>query len=93
MTTTYNIVRVSNVEPDYAKTICGTKNTFTAEKSLLQNKCKCPWNVKSKGNCPCKVLAYYQNSDITQNSSTSFYSAFAQAYNNHKDIILSPDDI
>lgn len=93
MTTIYNIIRVGNVEPDYTKTTRGTKNTFTAEKSLLQNKCKCSWNVRSKGNCPCKVLAYYQNSDITQNSSTSFYSAFAKAYNNHMDIILSPDDV
>ncbi len=87
----YNVVRVGNVEP--INKSLHHKKTFTAQEHLLTNRCKCSFEIKCEKKCKCKTLAYYQNSDIVFNCHNSFYRAFANAYNNHKDIIISPDDV
>ncbi len=86
----YNIVRVSSVEPNQANYKKPNIVTLTsAEKKLLEKKCKCGWGNK----CTCKSLAYYENSGINGNARLGFYGAFAQAYNTHTDVIISPDDV
>jgi hypothetical protein len=51
--------------------------------------CECRYNK-----CSCSVLYYIENSVANCKSHTnSFYSAFASAYNNHEDLVLSPDDV
>ena len=44
--------------------------------------------------CNCKVLAYLENSECnTYSHPNSFYGSFVNAYNNHEDLVLSPDDV
>lgn len=56
---------------------------------------KCPHrNIWPRVECKCKALTYYEN--ITVNSggtSNAFLHAVMNAYNNHNDLILSPDDV
>ena len=60
-----------------------------AQKQWLKTKCE-HWD----GKCDCKVLAYIENCEAnTSAHSNSFYGAFVQAYNNHEDLMLSPDDV
>lgn len=40
-----------------------------------------------------KVLAYYANNEINYSRNGSLFDAFLQAYNNHEDITLVPDDV
>ena len=59
-----------------------------AQQNILSNKCD------HYGHCTCHLLAYIENSEANfSNHSNSFFGAFLLAYDNHKDIILSPDDI
>lgn len=88
----YNIVRVSNVEPEQKYVRPNVITLTTAEKELLEKKCKCAWQVKKNG-CPCKSLAYYENNGVCKRTGLGFYGAFAQAYNTHTDVIISPDDV
>jgi hypothetical protein len=78
-----SIVRVSGVE-------------------LIEPNYKIPKPFDSKGNLfdsingwkgKGSVLAFYQNSQINYRSQAPFLNAFVQAYNNHGDIVLSPDDV
>eukprot|EP01111_Echinosteliopsis_oligospora_P006315 TRINITY_DN20399_c0_g1_i1.p1 TRINITY_DN20399_c0_g1~~TRINITY_DN20399_c0_g1_i1.p1 ORF type:complete len:283 (+),score=35.55 TRINITY_DN20399_c0_g1_i1:40-888(+) len=54
---------------------------------------KCKSHYRS-GTCPCKILAYEENIPCNVASSGHpFFCAFLNAYNNHQDITLSPDDV
>lgn len=58
-----------------------------ARNNLLRMKCRCEFGTL----CKCVVKAYYENNPAKING--GFYRAFAYAYNNHKGLILSPDDV
>lgn len=94
----YNVVRVGNVEPKPVQPdryVSKRKPVEDTKEYLFSTKCKCAWSTtRNTGEkCKCNVLAYYQNSKITTQVVPAFYSAFSYAYDNHKDIILSPDDV
>lgn len=62
--------------------------SVNAKESWKRTKCN-HWDKK----CKCTVLSYEENCVAnTYGHSNSFYSAFANAYNNHEDVVLSPDD-
>lgn len=53
-------------------------------------KCECGW----RNECSCSILYYVENGIANYHCYTnSFYSAFLYAYNNHEDVVLSPDDV
>lgn len=82
------IVQLQDLEP-----VRKSYETYRLDtkKSWKQSFCKC-WNLGKE--CTCKILYYEENceSNVYQHKN-AVYGAFVEAYNNHKDIILSPDDI
>lgn len=46
-------------------------------------------------NCTCTVLTCFENCEATLPSASAngMFSAFLEAYNNHQDILLAPDDV
>ncbi len=53
-----------------------------------------PNSLRTKEDCKCTILNYMQNVEVnTQLYSNPFYDAFIQAYNEHQELILSPDDV
>ncbi len=82
------IVKIQDLEPVKQNQQYSTSKPDT-QKRWLQTKCD-HW----QGGCGCKVLCYLENSESnTPTHSNSFYGAFVQAYNNHEDVMLSPDDV
>lgn len=65
-----------------------TSDSINNKKQMLKRKCT------HYGDCTCKIIFYEEscNANIHYNVHP-FYDAFCQAYNNHKDVILSPDDV
>lgn len=55
---------------------------------------KCKHRFQSDRTCTCEFLYSTANCESnTRCHSNSFYGAFVEAYNTHKDIVLSPDDV
>jgi hypothetical protein len=82
---TYHTVRIQNLPPVKA----GYQYSVTAPQETWKRK-KCNHYQA----CNCNVLHYSENCTAnTYSHSNSFYGAFVQAYNNHEDLILSPDDV
>lgn len=87
----YNIVRCMNVEPDVSKSHRRRVNSNDCRNALFYSKCKHRYD--RRGECKCSILAYHENLPAEYSTQPAFYRAFCEAYNNHYDIILSPDDI
>jgi hypothetical protein len=81
---TYRIIRVGNAEPTVAEGNSRLKEL--SEEFMKQN-----WMGSHFGRG--QVLAYYENNPAHIQSNKSFFQTFSQAYNNHLDVILSPDDV
>ena len=79
----YRVVKIQKLDP---VKIMDSECQCT-EKSWLEKKCR------HRGSCACSVLCYQENNKATLINNNNFYGAFVVAYNNHCDIILSPDDI
>jgi len=84
---TYNIRKCMNVVPNKKNVKYGKINPNESKNKLFLSKCNC------RSKCKCNILAYYENIQAEYAKQPAFYSAFCEAYNNHYDIILSPDDI
>lgn len=53
-----------------------------------------PASLKNKEECKCQIMTYVENIEVnTHLISNPFYDAFITAYNNHNELILSPDDM
>lgn len=89
----YNVVRCMNVEPDLTKKRYQRKvNPDESKNTLFYTKCQHRYS-RSGEKCKCNILAYHENIQAEYSAQPAFYRAFCEAYNNHYDIILSPDDI
>lgn len=82
----YKVIKIQDLEPVkknyYGREVFDTANNWKGVKCKCYNKCE------------CKVLCYMENCKVnTYAHSNSFYGAFVQAYNNHEDLVLSPDDV
>jgi hypothetical protein len=87
----YKVVQVGDVVPIENKSSWKSKIDLNgAKNSLFYSKCT---HGYSKKGCKCNILAYYENNNIATTTSPAFYRAFREAYNNHTDVILSPDDV
>ena len=83
----YKIIQIQELEPVKQQ----YKSTYNSNPMNMwkQQKCKC-----FSGKCKCTALCYMENCKVNMYShSNSFYGAFVEAYNNHEDLILSPDDV
>jgi hypothetical protein len=56
---------------------------------------KCSHYYRNEDKCKCNVMCYLENVEANTYypHCNSFYAAFLEAYNNHEDIVLSPDDV
>lgn len=78
---------------------CGGGEYKNADVKKNWSKCKhnrsVSWPPKDPKQCPCRVLYEAQNNEINSAPYTShaFLDAVLRAYNNHEDLVLSPDDI
>lgn len=81
------VTRVSNVNPNLTDRF---PKPFDSKNTLFNSIAKRPNTSGSKN---ASVLAYYANEQIIYTSSFSFGEAFLKAYNTHRDIGLSPDDV
>lgn len=80
-------VQLRELEPTGKPTHICKQDT---QKSWKSKQC----NHWGKDECNCNVLCYLENAEVNVRSHTnSFYGAFVNAYNNHEDIVLSPDDV
>jgi hypothetical protein len=82
--TKYNIINLAKLE---TKKIHKYYDSVNIKKKLFNTKCK------HYPTCKCESLFYQENCECVINSNKAFFESFLYAYNNHKDIILSPDDI
>lgn len=59
----------------------------------MRKKCRCRYD-RPQRKCQCQVLTCLQNSqaDLGERCN-AFFDAFLRAYNDHQDILLSPDDV
>lgn len=79
----YKVVNINDLEVKGDMYCWGSD----VKKYLFQNKCN--WHTK----CKCNILSYYENQGAFASSGKPFLDAFLFAYNNHCDVILSPDDV
>lgn len=81
------IVKIQDLEPV----------TTNYRSSVDKNEALAKWKrVKCNHwkDCTCNVLTYLENMECnTYSHPNSFYGAFVNAYNNHEDVVLSPDDV
>lgn len=90
----YNVVKCMNVEPTVAQSNYKRKiNPDESKDTLFYTKCQHRYRRKSEEKCKCNILAYHENICAEYSTQPAFFRAFREAYNNHYDIILSPDDI
>lgn len=87
----YKIVKCMNVEPREISFRYNRKTNPNDSKNKLFNS-KCKHNYSNQ-KCNCNILAYNENIQAEYSAQPAFYRAFCEAYNNHYDMILSPDDI
>lgn len=82
----YHVVKVQTLKP-VENSITDKNNDMS--KYWLKTKCK-----HYDDGCNCSILCYRENNKGNcHHQRNNFYGAFVNAYNNHGDIILSPDDI
>ncbi|AYV77263.1 MAG: DUF4419 domain-containing protein [Barrevirus sp.] len=89
MKPTMKTVKIQDLEPskDYQDRI----RKQDTEKNWRRTKCH---HYSKTDICKCATLCYLENVEANVYSHpNSFYGAFVNAYNNHEDIILSPDDV
>lgn len=91
----YNVVRCMNVEPTTQASYKRKIDPNASKDNLFYTKCQHKYTNKRKNKekCKCNILAYHENMQAEYASQPAFYRAFLEAYNNHYDVILSPDDI
>ena len=81
----YKIIKIQDLTP------------IKKANSLYRNNAQDNWKrVKCNhySDCKCDVLCYMENCQSNIHSHpNSFFGAFAHAYNNHEDLVLSPDDV
>ncbi|AYV77211.1 MAG: hypothetical protein Barrevirus19_6 [Barrevirus sp.] len=81
-------VKIQNLEPINKK----EPKKQDVAKAWKREKCKHYYGKKDQ--CKCNVLCYMENVEANVYAhSNSFYAAFVSAYNNHEDLVLSPDDV
>lgn len=89
----YNVVKCMNVEPTTTQPKYKRKvNPNESKDTLFYEKCQHRYQ-RSGEKCKCNILAYHENVSAEYSTQPAFYRAFCEAYNNHYDMILSPDDI
>ena len=82
------IVQIQDLLPVEKKFQCRVPD---AKRSLERIKCH---HYKDSPDCKCNTLYYIENVESNYYAhQNSFYGAFASAYNNHEDIVLSVNDI
>eukprot|EP01111_Echinosteliopsis_oligospora_P018506 TRINITY_DN852_c0_g1_i1.p1 TRINITY_DN852_c0_g1~~TRINITY_DN852_c0_g1_i1.p1 ORF type:complete len:350 (-),score=62.08 TRINITY_DN852_c0_g1_i1:49-1098(-) len=84
-------VRIQSLETKKDKY---TRECTSEDVKAAWKRVKCEHGYRSKEPCQCKLLAYEENIPCNIGTYTNgFYSAFANAYNNHEDVTISPDDV
>jgi hypothetical protein len=84
----YHVVKVGDVEPELKD---GTNGAVRDTKESWRfNKCNKDKCVRME---ECKALAYYENAVVHHYSEKPFFESFQRAYNEHSDVVLSPDDV
>ena len=69
--------------------IVSSNGTIDTKTRWKRYNCKCRYN-----NCNCEILYFEQNmTSNIESHKNSFLGAFMEAYNNHGEILLSPDNI
>lgn len=85
----FTSIKIQDLEPIIKKQKEQYEPKYSVSKMWFDKKCR-----HYDDNCNCQILYYKQNSTVEEHpNGDSFYSAFVKAYNNHEDLILSPDDI
>lgn len=81
-----------NITPERKKRIKEDIEYVADPKRLIPD--QTDWDSRPPKRYTSKVLAHYKNTDINYPSfDGSLFGAFIQAYNNHEDITLVPDDV
>lgn len=83
----YRIIKIQDLDP-----VKNKQRAWAYDAKEQWKSTQCKHNSKSK--CKCTILCYMENCGANVwGHPNSFYGAFVNAYNNHEDLVLSPDDV